>query len=258
MIRSGCVRIESFGVSDAGQARDSNEDAILVEDEARLFAVADGVGGLNAGEIASGIAVGVLESQLGSGSGPRRSVWQSWRRNLDDTQLEITDAIQNAHARIRQEAQRHGNDRMASTIAALIIREDRVTVAHVGDSRVYLLRGGTLTPLTRDHSALTEFIDAGLPLTEDQIRNFPYRNFITRGLGLKDTVEPTVHRLPAQPGDVYLLCSDGLTSEVTEPEIETILEQLGSAEQACQALVELANQRGGSDNVSVVVVRLMA
>jgi protein phosphatase len=251
------MRIDSFGMTDTGQARDSNEDAILVEDDARLFAVADGVGGLNAGEIASGIAVGVLESSLGSGSGPRKSVWSSWRRDLDATQNEITDAIMNAHARIRDEALKHGNERMASTIAALVVREDRVTVAHVGDSRVYMLRDGTLTPLTRDHSALTEFIDAGLPLTEEQIKNFPYRNFITRGLGLKDTVEPTVHRLSAKPGDVFLLCSDGLTCEVTEPEIEAVLEQVDSAEKACRALVDLANQRGGSDNVSVVVVRLL-
>jgi len=251
------VRIDAFGLTDTGQARDSNQDAILVEGDAKLFAVADGVGGLNAGEVASGIAVGVLASALGTQSGVRRTIWQNARREQDTTVVRLGDAIRNAHARIRDAAERRGADRMASTIAALMLREDRVTIAHVGDSRVYRLREGTLAPLTRDHNALSEFIDAGVKLTEEQIAAFPYKNLITRGLGLKETVDVALGRTDVRAGDVFLLCSDGLTGEVSDAEIETVLEQCPGAEAACRALIDLANERGGGDNVSVVVVRVL-
>jgi PPM family protein phosphatase len=231
---------EHFHDSDLGRQRQGNEDNYFVR--APLFVVADGMGGAQAGEVASELAVKQFEGGLPDGRPPA------------DALVELIQAANaQIHEQARTDSQRAG---MGTTVTAAYLADDVVVVAHVGDSRCYLLRDGDLIRLTRDHSLVDELIRRG-KLTEEQAESHPQRSVITRALGPEPNVEVDVEAFPARAGDVFLLCSDGLTSMVHEPKLKPLLTNGDrSLEQTGRALIAAANEAGGRDNITVILFRL--
>jgi PPM family protein phosphatase len=229
---------EQWHGSDLGRQRQGNEDNYFVR--APLFAVADGMGGAQAGEVASEMAVQSFDGGLPQGA-PAEGLVHI-----------IEDANRRIHERSRTEAQRAG---MGTTVTAAYVGERDVTVAHVGDSRAYLLRDGDLIRLTRDHSLVGELVARG-KLTEEQAESHPQRSVITRALGPEPDVEVDVQVYQARPGDTFLLCSDGLTSMVPESRVKPILDSGGPLEQVGRELIAAANEAGGRDNITVILFRL--
>jgi serine/threonine protein phosphatase PrpC len=233
--------LEPFGVTDAGKVRRNNEDSLLVGEgkDETLFAVADGIGGFEAGEVASRIAIEVL-SELGPGSSFEEAIGEANRRIL---------------------AAGRGDERlsgMGTTVVAVRFggthEEPVAEVAHVGDSRAYILRSGDLSPVTEDHSLVAELVRSG-DLTRAQAAEHPQKNLITRALGAEDDVEVDTAVLAVEAGDRFLLCSDGLTDMVPEDRILGILTQSPSdPERTARRLLSAALEAGGTDNVTVVVV----
>src|SRR3954454_15244744 len=229
---------EHFHDSDLGRQRQGNEDNYYVR--APLFVVADGMGGAQAGEVASEMAVRSFEGGLPDGD-PRERL------------VEVIEAANaRIHERSREDSQRAG---MGTTLTAAYVAEDAVVVAHVGDSRCYLLRGGDLVRLTRDHSLVGELVARG-KLTEEQAESHPQRSVITRALGPEADVEVDVEVFGARDGDVYLLCSDGLTSMIHEPGVRPVLERSNGLEDTGRNLIAAANDAGGRDNITVILFRL--
>jgi protein phosphatase len=229
---------EHFHASDLGRQRQGNEDNYFVR--APLFVVADGMGGAQAGEVASEMAVESFDGGLPDGS-PADALVQV-----------IEDANRRIHDRSRNEAQRAG---MGTTVTAAYVGEREVTIAHVGDSRAYVLRDGELTRLTRDHSLVGELVARG-KLTEEQAETHPQRSVITRALGPEPDVQVDVQVYQARAGDLFMVCSDGLTSMVPEARVREILTGDGSLEQTGRELIAAANDAGGRDNITVIVFRL--
>ena len=236
------------GYSQAGLQRAVNEDHLATPEgldseilarRGRLYIVADGMGGHAAGEQASALTVStVMEAYYGHPS-------------LDPGQA-LTDAIRQANAAIYRQAQRAETAGMGSTVVAALVRGHELYIAHVGDSRAYLIRGQTIRQLTRDHSWVAEQVRAGL-LSEEEARHHPQRNIVTRSLGSEPEVEIDLSREALSPGDAVLLCSDGLTDQVRDEEIGQIVAGSDPSEAANQ-LIELASQRGGSDDVTALVI----
>jgi serine/threonine protein phosphatase PrpC len=229
---------EHFHASDLGRQRQGNEDSFFVR--APLFVVADGMGGAQAGEVASEMAVESFDRGLPDGA------------PADGLVQVIEDANRRIHDRSRAESQRAG---MGTTVTAAYVGESEVTIAHVGDSRAYLLRDGELTRLTRDHSLVGELVARG-KLTEEQAETHPQRSVITRALGPERDVEVDVQSYQARSGDVFMVCSDGLTSMVPEARVTPILLGAASLEQAGRELIAAANDAGGRDNITVILFRL--
>jgi len=231
--------------SDAGRVRSGNEDAVLTNPALGFAVLADGMGGHNAGEVASGMAIAYIGNELGRAA---------------DTPCageQMREIVGQANAAIYQTAQtqpRYAG--MGTTLVALRFFDDRLAVAHVGDSRLYRLRDGRLLQLTRDHSLLQEQIDGGL-IDAEQARHSTNRNVVTRALGAEPRVGVEVAEHAVRVGDLYLACSDGLSDMVADGEIAACLRQMGDKPEACAcALVRLANEHGGRDNVSVILVRI--
>lgn len=245
------MQLDAFALSISGR-RTNNEDAICARPELGLFVVADGMGGYEGGEVASAIAVDAICELVRRTAGDADVTWPyKIDPALTIAENEIVVATRLANERII--ARRTGKlDQMGSTVAVLRVANERVVVGHVGDSRIYRLRAGVLNQLTLDHSLLAQLIAAGSPPAD--IETFPFRHVVTRALGTA-TGEPDVQVAHAQPGDVYLLCSDGLSEPLREPEIARLLE--GPAEQACRALVDAAYEAGSRDNISAIVVRVL-
>jgi PPM family protein phosphatase len=231
---------EHFERSDTGRRRRANEDAFYAR--APLFAVADGVGGAQAGEVASGIAVEVLQQGLPDDGG---SVEERLRARVEEANARITELS-------RADDERAG---MATTLTVAYVGEHELSVAHVGDSRLYRLREDRFERLTDDHSMVEELVRQG-KITPEEADEHPQRSIITRALGREAGVQPDSHTWPARDGDVYLLCSDGLTSMVSEAEVAATVRETPSLEQAGRALIDAANAAGGRDNITVVLFRL--
>ena len=231
---------EHFERTDTGRQRRVNEDAFHAR--APLFAVADGMGGAQAGEVASGTAVAMLSEGLpaGSGSEPDRLAAAVRAANAKIHELSVTDE------------ERAG---MGTTLTAAWVGEKEVSLVHVGDSRCYRWREGSLERLTDDHSLVEEMVRQGR-LTPEEAAIHPQRSIITRALGPEDHVEPDTVTVPARGGDLFLLCSDGLTSMIGEDQISEVLTSTDDIEEAGRALVDRANEAGGKDNITVVLFRL--
>jgi protein phosphatase len=231
---------EHFERTDTGRQRRGNEDAFFARSP--LFAVADGMGGAQAGEVASHMAVEVLEQGLPDGAG---SIEERLRAR-----------VREANARILELAE--SDDQLAgmgTTLTAAYVGEDDLTVAHVGDSRLYRLREGELERLTDDHSLVEELVRQG-KLTPEQADEHPQRSIITRALGAEPGVEADSHTWPARADDVYLICSDGLTSMIAEARVGTLIQGAPSLADAGRILIDAANDAGGRDNITVVLFRL--
>jgi protein phosphatase len=254
-------RIEAAGYSHPGRQRKRNEDAFAVHLELGLFVVADGMGGHAGGEVASRLAVDAVAAHVLAsvaappGGGAGSTVVTGATPRVGEL---LIGAVQRANEAVigaaRSEAEAHD---MGTTIACVLARGDRAAVAHVGDSRVYRYRNRRLETLTDDHSLLAECLRSGY-LTPELAGSFPYKHLVTRSLGADDTVEVDLRVIEPLSGDIALLCSDGLSGVVEPKEIVRILEAEPTLEAAAHLLVERANDEGGPDNVTVVLVRWLA
>lgn len=250
--------LTACGFSHAGRQREENEDAFGSFVDARLFIVADGMGGHNAGEVASVMAVDALETFFRSYHADPRQPWPHAvdpQLSLGANLLRVGTKV--ANDRIRTAArQDRAKNRMGTTVVALAVGDAQLTIAHAGDSRAYRLRRGELERLTRDHSLVEEMIAARPEMTEEDIAAFAHRNVVTRSLGSKEEVEPTMSIEVLEPGDLYILCSDGLWGSVPDEQMKRILGSTTDIEGACQLLIDAANEAGGPDNITVVLVRV--
>ena len=236
----GEMKITHGAATHSGQVRKENEDALLVED--RLYVVADGMGGHNAGEVASAMAIKSLQA---AASGI-----------VDEAALNT--ALDKANEAIYEESMtNHVHHGMGTTIAALVMLDDSVVVGNIGDARIYRWHEGNLSRITKDHSYVQELVDEGI-ISLEEARVHPRRNIVTRALGIDGEVEASTSTLPVTVGARYVLCSDGLVDEVTDAEIAAILTRHSNAQQAADALVAAANAAGGRDNVTVIVVDVAA
>lgn len=244
------LTIELFAAVDPGRARSNNEDSVALDGDVSLAVLADGMGGYNAGEVASNMATSFIRTELGRWlrEAHAHASDAEVRRAMDICVDNANRAIFNAANSNPQYAG------MGTTLVVALFRENHLLVGHVGDSRAYRLRGGRLQQITRDHSLLQEQIDAGL-ITPEQAAFSANKNLVTRAVGVEDTVLLETHQHDVQPGDVYLLCSDGLSDMLDDASIGQLLLANESLTVACQALIDAANDAGGKDNISVVLVR---
>ena len=231
--------IEQAGRTDVGRQRSANEDSLVVRPP--LFAVADGMGGAKAGEVASAVAVEAVEAAKESG---------------EPAEAQLAGIVREANRRIYELAVADESRRgMGTTLTLAKLHGDEVSLAHVGDSRAYRMRGGELEQLTRDHSLVAELERSG-QITPEAAEHHPQRSIITRALGPEPDVEVDTYTLTGREGDLFLICSDGLTSMISDDEVGSILRSAGSLDEAADALVRAANQSGGKDNITVILFRL--
>ena len=244
--------------TDTGVVREHNEDAVFADAARGLVILADGMGGYNAGEVASSMAVTLLSAELDMALSGTAVCQDDGDGGVSFVRRCLQDKIQAANAAIYRAAVSEPKYAgMGTTLVAALFHDNRVTVAHIGDSRLYRLRGEELTVLTRDHSLLQEQIDCGL-ISPEEARYSQHRNLVTRALGVDPVVVAEIHDYPAESGDIYLFCSDGLNDMVTDEDIHLTLQMLSvNLELAATQLVQMANDNGGRDNVSVVLVKVL-
>ena len=252
-------KIEFAEITDTGRVRDHNEDAIGSDPEIGLMVLADGMGGYNAGEVASGIAVQIVSELATEGAGRENRDEIDPHSGLMRQSIVLRDAVYRANKIIFQTAQSQTHcEGMGTTIVAAMFYDNKISIAHVGDSRAYRLREGQLEQLTLDHSLLQELVDRGFYSAEEAQRS-TNRNYVTRALGVEPTVEVEVHEYDVLPEDIYLLCSDGLPDMVEDEDIHlTISTFNASLDVVGKQLIELANEHGGRDNVSVQLAQVIA
>jgi protein phosphatase len=241
------VQLAVAARTDVGMVRAGNEDSFFADADAHrgLFVVADGMGGHAAGEVASAMAVEIVRRDLAE------------VKALSETAVPVlTDALKAANESIfRRTVTELDKQGMGTTASVLLIANSRYLIGQVGDSRVYLLRDGTLQQVTKDHSYVQEQVDAGY-LTPEQARNHPYSNVITRCVGASDNVEPDTYTGDARPGDVFLVASDGLTGMVDDRRLAYLLALPLDPRKIVDALIKDANARGGLDNITAIVIRI--
>ena len=252
------MKISSAGATDPGRKRANNEDAFLMLENAGLFAVADGVGGREGGEIASSIAVDTLREAvpdlLGQGDRtPPAGTGYGAEREAAALRYAVSLANRRVLEEVRQRPELEG---MGTTVTALLFSKTSVHLIHIGDSRAYLLRSGTLRQISDDHSFVAQQVKAGI-MTAKQAKASAHRHVITRALGIHEETAPDLREEAVHAGDVYLLCSDGLTEMVEDRAIAKILKQSSPAD-AVDRLIAAANAKGGVDNITAVVVKVLA
>jgi serine/threonine protein phosphatase PrpC len=245
------MTLEFFSATDTGRARNNNEDSVAVEEAAQLVVLADGMGGYNAGEVASGMATAFIKTELGR--------WLSEASdNATDTDVRraMDICVDNANRAIFNAANSNPQYAgMGTTLVVGVFRDGRLLMGHVGDSRGYRLRAGRLQQITHDHSLLQEQIDSGL-ITAEQAAFSSNKNLVTRAVGVEDTVLLETHLHDVLPGDIYLLCSDGLSDMLDDESISQLLQGSDALPEVAAALVDAANDAGGKDNISVVLARV--
>jgi PPM family protein phosphatase len=251
-------KIEFVAITDPGRVREHNEDALGHDLDRGLLVLADGMGGYNAGEVASGIAVKTTVDMVQHGVTHEMRGARDEATGLMRQSIVLRDAILRANKIIHQTAKSQPNcEGMGTTIVACLFYDNRVTVAHVGDSRVYRVRKGALEQLTQDHSLLQELVGRGLYSREEAERTLS-RNYVTRALGVEPATEVTITEHDVEPGDLFVLCSDGLNDMVEDEDILlTIRTFQGDLELAGRQLVRLCNDNGGKDNVSILMARIL-
>jgi len=251
------MRVRFAGDSNVGMKRAHNEDSFYLPESERLAIVADGMGGHASGEVASRLAV---ETISGFFKATQEEQQLTWPFKMDkghryDINRMIT-AIKLANLKIHEQAQKdprcHG---MGTTVVSALFLDDALVVGHVGDSRLYRRRDGVFEQITEDHSLLNDYIKMK-HLSPDEIAAFPHKNVIVRALGMKDTVQVDVHVDAPRLGDVYLICSDGLSGMIKDEEMAEIAMSDKDLDVVCERLISTANKNGGLDNITVVAVRL--
>lgn len=245
----------SAGLTDVGRKRNHNEDSFLIDDELKLFVVADGMGGHAGGGTASRIAVETIDRELRSSRQKNETPFHA-SGPLQESPLPeiIRNAVESACMAIFHVAQEDPRlAGMGTTVIALLVQDEHAFFAHVGDSRAYLIRGDMIQQISEDHSLVNEQIKAGM-ITPEEAKHSRYKNIITRSVGFEEDVQVDVMGLMLEPGDVFVLCSDGLANMVEDEELRDIVRGT-SLEETPKKLVELANERGGDDNITVIVVQ---
>ena len=250
-------RVQAVGLTDTGKVREHNEDSIALDGDIGLFVLADGMGGYNAGEVASGMATSLIAD----------GIQEEWKP-ADVQRLSREEAKALSEKLIREQIGRANNAifttsqnnpecaGMGTTLVVCLFYDNFMTVAHIGDSRLYRLRGDAMEQITRDHSLLQEQLDSGL-ITPEEAKLSQNKNLVTRALGIDPTVEPEIHVYETQVGDSYLLCSDGLSDMVEDEEIRlTLITLRSNPNLTVQQLVQAANDNGGRDNISAVLIRV--
>ena len=250
--------LEIASCTDPGMVRSHNEDSIAADAANGLVVLADGMGGYNAGEVASGMATTVIVTEMRQILASAEPFQIDPRTKQEIAVRLVREQVLKANSSIYQAAQSQPQYAgMGTTLVVALFYDNRVLVAHLGDSRLYLHRDGSLRQVTRDHSLLQEQIDSGL-ISPAQAKNAQHKNLVTKALGIDPSVEPEIHEYRTKPGDLYLLCSDGLCDMVEDEDIAMTLDALGgNLRLAAQQLVQMANDNGGRDNVSVILVRVL-
>jgi len=250
------VRVSACGLTDPGRVRSHNEDCFEIDPERELFVVADGMGGHSHGEVASKMAVQAIKEFVRRTESEDDTWPFAYDSRLARHANVLKAAVRLAHdqvlAAIRDDGSLHG---MGTTVVGCLMHNGTAALAHVGDSRAYRLRDGHLELLTQDHTWVNEQVVAGF-LSREQARDHPLKNVVTRALGGEAQVAVDVREVELEPGDLLLLCSDGLTTMLEDSEIEQALLAADEVECACEELIEEANARGGHDNVTVVLLRV--
>ncbi len=232
------MKVEVGSATDIGRVRERNEDSVLVDPP--LYVVADGMGGHRGGQVASQVALETMETLSAEGRGSlaehvRKANRAVWDRSEEDEQL----------------------SGMGTTLTAARIDGASALIAHVGDSRAYRIRDGEIVRLTRDHSLLEQFKEINPTMTREEENNFPHKNVITRALGMRETVQVDIRGFQIESGDVYVLCSDGLSGMVPDDSIRSIVSNAKSLERAVAELVDQANRHGGTDNITTLLLQCM-
>ena len=245
--------LEFFSVTDTGRARRNNEDSVAVDEAGRIAVLADGMGGYNAGEVASGMASERVKGELG-----QRLKGLGATPNESEMKSALLDAVDSANREVYDAAMSHPEYAgMGTTLVVAVYRGERLWLGHIGDSRGYRFRNGHLEQLTRDHSLLQEQIDAGL-ITAEQAAYSMHKNLVTRAVGVDELVDLEIHDYPVEPGDLLLMCSDGLSDMLSDEQIEQLLRTNDSLPAAGAMLVQAANAAGGRDNIAVILARAKA
>ncbi|MBK8595632.1 MAG: Stp1/IreP family PP2C-type Ser/Thr phosphatase [Holophagales bacterium] len=251
------MALNAFGLTDVGRKRKHNEDAYLLDAERGLFVVADGMGGHAAGEVASRLTVESIQEFISGTEDDHDNTWPfgyNNRYSVDGNRL--STAVERANEKVmRAVVNRPELKGMGTTVVAALFDEKRATLVHVGDSRAYLLRDAELRRLTDDHSWVQEQVNAGI-LSEEEARSHPLKNVVTRALGGGMHVAVDLIEIPVGGGDRFLLCSDGLTGMVSDEEITSALSSTRTLEEITRGLIDLANERGGVDNITAIVVEV--
>jgi len=244
--------------TDPGMVRDHNEDAVFANPNLGLAILADGMGGYNAGEVASGMATMLLSAELEAAFATTMPHEIDTKTGQRFAHRCIVDKVSQTNLAIFNAAESQPQYAgMGTTLVTAVFYDNQVTVAHIGDSRLYRLRGDEFRTLTRDHSLLQEQIDSGVISVEDA-RFSQNKNLVTRAVGVDPDVETEIHDYPVLPGDIYVLCSDGLNDMVEDEEIKLTLQMLAAnLELAATQLIQMANDNGGRDNVSVIVIKVL-
>ena len=251
-------KIRSIALTDTGKVREHNEDTIGEEPDIGLFVLADGMGGYNAGEVASGIAVKTIMNLVREAYQVQQLDGTDRATGLMRPSIILRDAILRANKIIHQTSKTQPQcEGMGTTVVAVLFYNNRVITAHVGDSRIYRLRSDRFEQLTLDHSLLQELVDRGFYSQEEAARS-TNKNYVTRALGVEPSVEVEVREHPVQRGDHYVLCSDGLSDMVEDEDIHLTISTFNdNLETVAKQLVQLSNEHGGRDNISVVVMQVI-
>jgi protein phosphatase len=251
------MRVRFAGDTNVGMKRAHNEDSFYLPESERLAIVADGMGGHASGEVASRMAVETIAGFFRATQEEQQLTWpfKMDRGHRYDVNRMVT-AIKLANLKIHEQAQKdpqcHG---MGTTVVATLFADDALIVGHVGDSRLYRLRDGTFEQITEDHSLLNDYIKIKR-LSPEEIASFPHKNVIVRALGMKDSVQVDIHIDNPRLGDIYVLCSDGLSGMVKDHEISEVADAEVDLDNVCERLIGMANKNGGLDNITVVVIRV--
>jgi PPM family protein phosphatase len=245
--------------TDPGRVRSHNEDCVESRPELGVVVLADGMGGYNAGEVASGMATSLIASGLSANWDLRQLGKLDREQSMALADQLMREQIGRANKEIFDAAQKDPQCAgMGTTLVACLFYDNFLTVAHIGDSRLYRMRGDALEQVTRDHSLLQEQIDSGL-ITKEDARMSHNKNLVTKALGIDPVVDPEVHVYETEPEDIYLLCSDGLNDMIEDEEIQmTLIALRSNLELTAQQLIQSANDNGGRDNVSVIMVKVMS
>jgi protein phosphatase len=250
------LKVRAAGLTDIGRKRKHNEDSLYLSPLHGLYVVADGMGGHASGEVASQMAIETIGRFFEETARDRERTWPyKMNKTLSYEENRLSVGVKMANKLIYERAQKDLRLKgMGTTIVTISILDEFVYIGHVGDSRVYRLRDGEFAQLTEDHSLLNDYMKIK-PLTPQEIENFPHKNVIVRALGMKNQVEVDLSREQILPGDLYLLCSDGLSGMVKDDRLAKITGRYRSdLDQACQKLIDEANRNGGNDNITVLLV----
>lgn len=247
----------SYALSDTGKKRSINEDSFFNSSEDRLFIVADGMGGHLAGDVASKLAVESIKEFVLTTKYDKEVTWPFQRdMNISYELNQLIVAIKTANKKIIRLANERNLSGMGTTIVAMLLSSTKASICHVGDSRIYRIRDGKIDQLTEDHSLLNDSIKNHY-ITEDEIEDFPYKNVITKALGIEDEVEVDCNEFELKENDIFLLCSDGLSNMLKDKLLFEIITSENDMNLNCHKLIEQANANGGADNITAITVQIL-